>query len=117
MDPIPISLVAHHIFCPRRAWLEAAGEHTDTHQMAAGTNAHRTVDDATKSRLGKLNAVDISSDRLGVIGRADVVEDTPDGVKVVEFKATPVRRVPEVTEAMESSLPCKVNVWPRRGSP
>lgn len=35
MDPIPISLVAHHIFCPRRAWLEAAGEQTDTHQMAA----------------------------------------------------------------------------------
>ena len=23
-DPIPISLVAHQVFCPRRAWLEAA---------------------------------------------------------------------------------------------
>ena len=23
--PIPISLVAHQVFCPRRAWLEAAG--------------------------------------------------------------------------------------------
>ena len=22
-DPIPISLVAHTVFCPRRAWLEA----------------------------------------------------------------------------------------------
>ena len=104
MDPIPISLVAHHIFCPRRAWLEAAGEQTDTHQMAAGVNAHRTVDDATRSRLGKLNAVDISSDRLGIVGRADVVEDAPDGMKVVEFKATPVRRVPEVTDAMRIQL-------------
>jgi hypothetical protein len=24
-DPVPISLVAHHVFCPRRAWLEAMG--------------------------------------------------------------------------------------------
>jgi CRISPR-associated protein Cas1 len=54
--------------------------------------------------LGKLNAVDISSDRLGIVGRADVVEDAPDGIKVVEFKATPVRRVPEVTEAMRIQL-------------
>ncbi|MQY24424.1 CRISPR-associated exonuclease Cas4/endonuclease Cas1 fusion [Nocardia sp. RB20] len=67
-------------------------------------NAHRTVDDATRSRLGKLNAVDISSDQLGVVGRADVVEDAPDGLKVVEFKATPVRRVPEVTNAMRIQL-------------
>lgn len=25
-DPIPISLVANYMFCPRRAWLEAVGE-------------------------------------------------------------------------------------------
>ena len=24
-DPIPISLVANYMFCPRRAWLEAVG--------------------------------------------------------------------------------------------
>ena len=33
-DPIPISLVANYIFCPRRAWLEAAGETVDSEQMA-----------------------------------------------------------------------------------
>ena len=27
-DPIPISLVAHTVFCPRRTWLEAMGETT-----------------------------------------------------------------------------------------
>jgi hypothetical protein len=39
-EPLPISLVAHHVFCPRRAWLEAAGENTDTQQVAIGTAAH-----------------------------------------------------------------------------
>ena len=29
-EPLPISLVAHHVFCPRRAWLEAMGEKTDS---------------------------------------------------------------------------------------
>ena len=27
-DPIPISLVIHTIYCPRRAWLESVGEKT-----------------------------------------------------------------------------------------
>lgn len=26
-EPLPISLVSHTAYCPRRAWLEAAGEH------------------------------------------------------------------------------------------
>jgi CRISPR-associated protein Cas1 len=43
-DLIPISLVAHHAFCPRRAWMEAMGETTDTHQMALGIAAHRASD-------------------------------------------------------------------------
>ena len=32
-DPIPISLVVHTVYCPRRAWLESVGEKTDTMQM------------------------------------------------------------------------------------
>ncbi len=39
-EPLPISLVAHHVFCPRRAWLEAMGEKTDTHHMAVGLDEH-----------------------------------------------------------------------------
>ena len=35
-DPIPISLVAHTVFCPRRTWLEAVGEKVDSEAMAAG---------------------------------------------------------------------------------
>ena len=32
-DPIPISLVANYMFCPRRAWLEAVGEKVDSDHM------------------------------------------------------------------------------------
>ena len=36
-DPIPISLVANYMFCPRRAWLESAGEKVDSAQIEQGT--------------------------------------------------------------------------------
>ena len=35
-DPIPISLVANYMFCPRRAWLEAVGEKVDSDQIMRG---------------------------------------------------------------------------------
>lgn len=108
-DPIPISLVAHHVFCPRRAWLEAMGETTDTYQMAVGTQAHAASDDPARSRPASWRAVEVGSHRLGVIGRCDSVEFAPDGsATVVEFKATPVRRRPEVTEPMRVQLALQV---------
>lgn len=100
-DLIPISLVAHQAFCPRRAWLEAVGETTDTHQMAVGTEAHAPADDPAGSRSRRHRAVDVISHDLGVIGRCDTVElDENAAMTVVEHKATPVRRRPEVTEPM-----------------
>ncbi len=99
---VPISLVAHYVFCPRRAWLEAAGEKTDTLQMAIGTRDHQATDDPSTSREGVLRAVEVRSEHLGVIGRCDTVELAPDGTAtVVEYKATPVRQRPEVTEPMK----------------
>lgn len=104
-NPLPISLVAHHAFCPRRAWLEAMGESTDTHQMALGTAAHATSDDAAASRPSVRRAVEVGSDEYGVIGRCDALEVGPDGrTTVVEYKSTPVRRRAEVTESMVVQL-------------
>lgn len=104
-DPIPISLVAHHAFCPRRAWLEAMGEATDTHQMAVGTQAHAASDEPAASRPRILRAVEVCSSTYGVIGRCDVVElDAANRATIVEYKATPVRRRAEVTEPMVVQL-------------
>lgn len=78
-DPIPISLVVHSVFCPRRVWLESVGEKTDTMQMQAGTDAHRRADKATESRPTEHRAVSVRSERLGLSGRCDVVEGVADG--------------------------------------
>lgn len=100
-----ISLVAHHVFCPRRAWLEAHGEQTDTAQMATGSQDHRAVDDETSSRPERLRAVDVSSAALSVHGRCDSIEVADNGsLTLVEHKAVPLRRRSVVTDANEVQL-------------
>lgn len=102
---VPISLVALHAFCPRRAWLEAAGESTDTAQMAAGVRDHQSVDDQARSRRQRIRSLDVASERLGVVGRCDTVEvDEQERLTVVEHKSTPVRRRVEVTAPMRLQL-------------
>lgn len=114
-EPLPISLVAHHVFCPRRAWLEAMGEKTDTHQMAVGPDEHHASDDPAASRAGRLRAVEIASRHLGVIGRCDVVElDAAGAATVVEYKATPVRRKAEVTRLRDDGRAALIRAYERR---
>lgn len=96
-EPIRIGLVAHHAFCPRRAWLEVHGEQTDTAQVAQGVVDHAAVDDPSTSRAQMLRAVDVRSERLGLVGRCDTIELTDDGMVIVEHKAAPVRRKAETT--------------------
>lgn len=104
-EPVQIGLVAHYAFCPRRAWLEAAGEKTDTHQMAIGTRAHSASDDPSRSRPGAIRAMDVASEQWGIVGRCDTVHVNRDGtLDVVEHKATPVRREPRVTNPMRVQL-------------
>ncbi|MDZ7577199.1 MAG: CRISPR-associated endonuclease Cas1 [Candidatus Nanopelagicales bacterium] len=92
-DPIPISLVAHAVFCPRRAWLEANGETADSLAMTVGVINHATVDDPDRSRRSVLRAVEVRSDELGVRGRCDTIEvDDGGSLTVVEHKSTPIRR-------------------------
>ena len=104
-DPLTIGVVAHHAFCPRRAWLEVHGERTDTSQMAVGVRDHAAVDDPTTSRSARLRRIDVSSTELGVHGRCDTVEADEDGrLTVVEHKAAPVRRASVVTDPQRVQL-------------
>ena len=104
-DAIPISLVAHTVFCPRRTWLEANGEKTDTAQMQQGHSAHKSVDNEKTSRQRQQRAVTVSSPSLGLIGRCDAIEQLPNGeYRVVEYKATPLKRTVHVTEANRIQL-------------
>jgi CRISPR-associated protein Cas1 len=62
--------------------------------------------------------VDVISHALGVVGRCDTVEvDDSGGLTVVEYKATPVRRRPEVTEPMRVQLALQVAALREMGQP
>jgi len=100
LDVMPISLVAHTVFCPRRAWLEVQGEEADSLAITAGTLAHARVDDTTESRPGTERAMLIHSNQYGLSGRCDVVDAVGEhGLSIIEYKSTPVRRRPEITES------------------
>ena len=106
VEPIPISLVCQWMYCPRRAWLEAAGERSDSYQMEAGFTAHKSVDDSSSERKakGETRALEVSCTSLGVVGKLDSVEQVGDAYEIVEYKATPVKKTPEVTDAMRVQL-------------
>ena len=100
LDVMPISLVAHTVFCPRRAWLEVQGEEADSLAITAGTLAHARVDDTMESRPGTERAMLIHSNQYGLSGRCDVVDAVGEhGLSIIEYKSTPVRRRPEITES------------------
>lgn len=101
---IPISLVLQWVYCPRRAWLEAAGESTDTYQMQVGYNTHRNVDDSATKRKNEVRALEVSSETLGLSGKLDSVLETEAGLEIIEYKSTPVKRRPEVTNSMRIQL-------------
>lgn len=104
-ESIPISLIAHEVFCSRRAWLEAAGERVDSYQMSVGLQAHARVDNPQSSRRADMRAIEIADPELGVVGRCDTVKVNADGsLTVVEYKATPIRKKPIVTEPMKIQL-------------
>lgn len=108
-DSIPISLVAHWVFCPRRAWLEAVGETPpQVAQIAEGTEAHQ-VADVPKERAADLRSVNVRHRQLGFHGRIDRLERLDSGaLRVVEYKATPVKRSPSVTDANRIQLALQV---------
>jgi CRISPR-associated protein Cas1 len=108
-EPLPISLVAQHMFCPRRAWLEAAGETTDTYLMAVGIAEHLPTENPTTGRPDRLRIVEVVHPEWGIIGRCDTVESESDGsLTVIAHKATPVRRRPDVTGPMRVQLALQV---------
>lgn len=90
-DPIPLSALQHWVYCPRQCGLihleQAFAENIHT---ARGQAVHHLVDTPgyeIKSGVRVERALPLWSDRLGLIGKADLVEFHPDGtVFPVEFK-------------------------------
>ena len=97
LEPINISALNQYTYCPRRcALIYLDGEFTDNLHTQRGNAEHARVDRAahTTNREGARveYALPVWSERLGLIGKCDVVEFWPDGVVYpVEYKHGPRR--------------------------
>jgi CRISPR-associated exonuclease Cas4 len=90
-DPIPLSALQHWAYCPRQCGLiHLEQAFADNIHTARGQAVHHLVDTPgyeIKSGVRVERALPLWSDRLGLIGKADLVEFHPDGtVFPVEFK-------------------------------
>ena len=101
---IPISALNHFLYCPRRAYLiHAERVFVDNEHTLLGNLAHEAVDTpGYEHRAGweLLRALPLFSDKLGLSGKADLVEvrrDPADSTRIaearpVEYKKGPARR-------------------------
>ncbi|MBK1621693.1 CRISPR-associated protein Cas4 [Lamprobacter modestohalophilus] len=96
-DPIAISALQHWGYCPRQcALIHQEQAFADNVHTARGQAVHRLVDlpgDVNKAGIKIERALPLWSERLGLIGKADLVEVHPDGTRFpVEFKHGRKRR-------------------------
>lgn len=96
-DPIMLSALQHYSYCPRQYALihieQAFAENVHTMR---GNAVHERVDDPGFSENAGVRierALPLYCDRLGLVGKADVVEFLPDGTPYpVEYKHGPKRQ-------------------------
>ncbi len=91
LDPIPLSALQHWCYCPRQcALIHVEQVFEDNLYTQRGQALHKRVDDPgveVRDGLRTERALPLFSDRLGLVGKADVVEFLPDGTPYpVEYK-------------------------------
>lgn len=91
-DWVPISALEHFAYCPRQcALIHVEQVFEDNRWTLRGQRLHETVDrpgGIARKNLRIERALPLWSDRLGIRGRADIVEFEPDGAPYpVEYKS------------------------------
>lgn len=97
LDPIPISALQHWMYCPRQcALIHVEQVFADNVHTARGNAVHALVDEPgyeLRKGVKAERSLPLWSDRIGLIGKADLVEFHSDGsVFPVEFKHGPKRK-------------------------
>jgi CRISPR-associated exonuclease Cas4 len=90
-QPLPLSALEHYEYCPRQcALIYVDGVWEENRHTARGARGHRRVDyDVGRRERGRevLRGIPLRSERHHLIGRADAVEITKEGVVTpVEYK-------------------------------
>lgn len=96
--PIPARMLNEHVYCPRLAYLEwVQGEWADSADTVDGRYRHRRVDkpkgdlpDAEQAREERVEiharSITLSSNKLGLIAKLDLIEGEGDVVTPVDYK-------------------------------
>ncbi|NJK45756.1 MAG: CRISPR-associated protein Cas4 [Pleurocapsa sp. SU_196_0] len=92
LEPIPLSALQHFVYCPRQcALIHVEQSWSENAFTTRGTLAHERADSGERELLEGvrvLRGLSLYSDRLGLIGRGDVVELLRDGTPFpVEYKS------------------------------
>ena len=94
---LPARMINEYVYCPRLAYLEwVQGEWADSHDTVDGRRKHRRVDKssgelpspeeaATEERI-HARSVTVSSNRLGLVAKMDVIEGEGGRVSPVDYK-------------------------------
>ncbi len=89
--PIPVSQLNKIVFCPRRFYYEyVLGEWQDNAYTVTGTMRHERADTPgreTRTEKVTTRAVSVASERLGIVGRLDVLEESNGALVPVEYKS------------------------------
>ncbi|MFN0120857.1 MAG: CRISPR-associated protein Cas4 [Blastocatellia bacterium] len=89
-EPVLISALNQYVFCPRRcALMHTEGIWADNEHTVLGTLAHQRADEPgyeTGAGVTIWRALPLASERLGLSGRADIVEWRDEGPRPVEYK-------------------------------
>lgn len=89
-DYIPIAALNQYAYCPHRCWrMFCAGEFVDNQYTLEGTGLHdrvHTLGTGYREETWQVRAVWLKSDRYGLIGKSDLLEEANGRWYPVEYK-------------------------------
>lgn len=108
-DPIPLSALQHWCYCPRQcALIHVEQVFAENLFTLRGQAVHKQVDAPgveLRAGLRVERALPVWNDRLGLIGKADVVEYEPDGTPFpVEYKVGSRAKAPWIAACDDLQL-------------
>ncbi len=90
IDYISIASLNQYNYCPHRCWrMFCAGEFVDNQYTIEGTSLHdrvHTLGDSHREETWQVRAIWLKSDRYGLIGKADLIEEQDGRIYPVEYK-------------------------------
>ncbi|MGI8936126.1 MAG: CRISPR-associated protein Cas4 [Phormidesmis sp.] len=89
-DYVSIAALNQYAYCPHRCWrMFCAGEFVDNQYTLEGTGLHErvhTLGSGHREETWQVRAIWLKSDRHGIIGKSDLIEESDGQLYPVEYK-------------------------------